>query len=53
MPANVTVLMGLASSGSGKDLPLARGQSSEEMTRLCPASACSHRLSLTASFCPL
>lgn len=46
-PVNVTVLAGLTSSRSRKDLPLARGQTSEEMTCLRPASACSRRPSLT------
>ena len=49
MSANVTVLAGLASSCSRKDLPLARGHTSEEMTRLCPASPCSHLPSSTES----
>lgn len=55
MPVNVTVLAGLTSSRSRKDLPLARGQTSEEMTRLCPASASSCLPSSTVSrcLCPL
>lgn len=40
MPVNVTVLAGLTSSCSGKDLLLVRGQTSEEVTCLCPACSC-------------
>lgn len=36
MPVNVTVLAGLTSTSSRKDLLLSRGQDLEEMTCLCP-----------------
>lgn len=49
MPTNVTVLSGLTSPHSRKDLPLVWGQTSEEMTCLCPASARSCFPSLTVS----
>ncbi len=51
MPVNVTVLAGLTSSRSRKDLPLAWGQTSEEMTRLCPTSASSCLPSSTVPLC--
>lgn len=51
MAVNVTVLVGLTSSRSRKDLPLALGQTSGDMTCLCPASARSCLPSSTVSFC--